>query len=96
LAGLLAPELSRQRIVVVLAIACLVVLAWRMYFAGLPNLETQRTYYCCDTAVDSIVFGCLLTLAANPRSAKAETSNLFFCIASGCGRNCHGDDDRLA
>jgi hypothetical protein len=53
-----------------------------MYLAGLPNFETERTYYSSDTRVDSIVFGCLLALAANPRFAKAETSNPFFRPAS--------------
>jgi peptidoglycan/LPS O-acetylase OafA/YrhL len=77
LVGLLAFGLSRQRIVVVLAIVCLAVLAWRMYVAGLPNFEIERTYYSSDTRIDSIVFGCLLALAANPRSAKAGTSNPF-------------------
>jgi peptidoglycan/LPS O-acetylase OafA/YrhL len=77
LAGLLALGLSRRRIVVVLAIACLAVLVWRMYLAGLPNFVTERTYYSSDTRVDSIVFGCLLALAANPKSAKPGTSNPF-------------------
>ena len=77
LTGLLALGLSRQRIVVVLAIVCLAVLAWRMYLASQPDFETERTYYGSDTRIDSIVFGCLLALAANPRSAKAGTSNPF-------------------
>jgi peptidoglycan/LPS O-acetylase OafA/YrhL len=77
LAGLLALGLSRQRIVVILSIACLAVLAWRMYLAGLPNFLTERTYYSSDTRVDSIVFGCLLALAANPKSAKPDSSNPF-------------------
>jgi peptidoglycan/LPS O-acetylase OafA/YrhL len=77
LTGLLALELSRQRILVVLAIVCLTALAWRMYLAGLPNFTTDRTYYSSDTRVDSIVFGCLLALAANPRFEKAGTSNPF-------------------
>jgi peptidoglycan/LPS O-acetylase OafA/YrhL len=77
LVGLLAFSLSRRRIVLLLAIACLAVLAWRLYLAGLPNFETQRTYYSSDTRVDSIVFGCLLALAANPRAAISETSNPF-------------------
>jgi peptidoglycan/LPS O-acetylase OafA/YrhL len=83
LAGLLALRLSRQRIAVVLAIACLGVLAWRMYLAGLPNFVTDRTYYSSDTRVDSIVFGCLLALAANPKSAKPGTSNPFLEPVSG-------------
>jgi peptidoglycan/LPS O-acetylase OafA/YrhL len=77
LAGLFALGLSRQRIVVVLAVVCLAVLAWRMYLASLPNFETERTYYSSDTRVDSIVFGCLLALSANSRSAKAGASNPF-------------------
>src|SRR5262249_8489290 len=56
--------------------------AWRMYLASLPNFETERTYYSSDTRIDSIVFGCLLALAANPRSAKAGRSNPFLEPAS--------------
>jgi peptidoglycan/LPS O-acetylase OafA/YrhL len=82
LVGLLALGFSRQRIVVVLAIACLAVLVWRMYLAGLPNFQTERTYYSSDTRIDSIVYGCLLALAANPRSAKAGMSNPFMEPAS--------------
>src|SRR6185436_3838636 len=35
------------------------------------------TYYSSDTRVDSIVFGCLLALAANPKYEKPGTSNPF-------------------
>lgn len=75
--GLLAFGLSKRRIVVVLAVTCLAVLAWRMYLAGLPNFQPERTYYSSDTRVDSIVFGCLLALAANPKYEKPGTSNPF-------------------
>jgi peptidoglycan/LPS O-acetylase OafA/YrhL len=75
LAGLLALGLSRPRIVMVLAMACLAVLAWRMYLAGLPNFRPERTYYSSDTRVDSIIFGCLLALAVNPRDEKPGSSN---------------------
>jgi len=57
LTGLLAIGLSKQRIVVVLAITCLGVLAWRMHLASLPNFVTERTYYSSDTRIDSILFG---------------------------------------
>ena len=77
MAGLLALGPSRQRIIVVLAMTCLAVLAWRMYLAGLPNFQAERTYYSSDTRVDFIVFGCLLALAANPRYEKPGTSNPF-------------------
>jgi peptidoglycan/LPS O-acetylase OafA/YrhL len=75
LVGLFGLSLSGRRIVIVLAIACLAVLAWRMYLAGLPNFVTERTYYSSDTRVDSILFGCVLALAANPKAATSETSN---------------------
>jgi peptidoglycan/LPS O-acetylase OafA/YrhL len=78
LTSLLSIGLSRQRIVVVLAIACLAALAWRMHLVSLPNFETKRTFFGSDTRVDSIVFGCLLALAANPISAKPARSNPFF------------------
>ena len=61
----------------VLALACLAVLAWRMYLAGFPNFAVERTYYSSDTRVNSIVFGCLLALAANPRDEKPGASNPF-------------------
>ena len=77
MAGLLALGLSRQRIVVVLAMTCLAVLAWRMYLAGFAGFQPERTYYSSDTRVDSIVFGCLLALAANPRDEKPGASNPF-------------------
>jgi peptidoglycan/LPS O-acetylase OafA/YrhL len=77
MAGLLALGLSRQRIVVVLAMTCLAVLAWRMYLAGFAGFQPERTYYSSDTRVDSIVFGCLLALAANPRDEKPERRTRF-------------------
>jgi peptidoglycan/LPS O-acetylase OafA/YrhL len=82
LTGLLALGLSRRRIIVVLALACVAVLAWRMYLAGLPNFQTERTYYSSETRVDSIIFGCLLALAANPRFAKPGTTNPFLVPTS--------------
>ena len=52
LTSLLSIGLSRQRIVVVLAIACLAALAWRMHLVSLPNFETKRTFFGSDTRVD--------------------------------------------
>ena len=82
LAGLLALGLSRQRIAVSLAILCLAVLAWRVSLASQPNFEVVRTYYSSDTRIDSILFGCLLALVANPRSVKGGKSNPFLEPAS--------------
>lgn len=75
LAGMLALGLSRQRTTVVLALVCLAVLAWRMHLAGLPEFKADRTYYSSDTRIDSIVFGCLLALVANPKYEKPGASN---------------------
>jgi peptidoglycan/LPS O-acetylase OafA/YrhL len=77
LAGMLALGLSKQRIVVVLALVCVAVLAWRMHLVGVPNFKAERTYYSSDTRIDSIVFGCLLALVANPRDEKRGASNPF-------------------
>ena len=77
LVGLLGLGFSRSRIVLVLAIACIVVLAWRLYLAGQPNFLPERTYYSSDTRVDSILFGCLLALVWNPRAVKDGEPNPF-------------------
>src|SRR5215468_8147983 len=53
-----------------------------MYLAGLPIFQIERTYYSSDTRIDSIAYGCLLALVANPRSAKGGMSNPFLEPAS--------------
>jgi hypothetical protein len=68
--GLLALGLSRQRIVVVLAMTCLAVLAWRMYLAGLPSFQPERTYYSSD--------GCLLALAAKYAAILGRFVDSYF------------------
>lgn len=79
--GLFALGLSKYRIATVLAMVCLVVLAWRIYLVAQPDYETQRTYYSSDTRVDSIVYGCLLALVANPaRTGSREAANLLMPI----------------
>ena len=79
--GLFALGLSKYRIATVLAMVCLVVLAWRIYLVAQPGYETQRTYYSSDTRVDSIVYGCLLALVANPaRAGSREAANLLMPI----------------
>ena len=77
LVGLLGLGFSRSRIALVLAMACVAVLAWRLYLAAQPNFVPERTYYSSDTRVDSILFGCLLALVANPKSAKGRELNPF-------------------
>lgn len=44
---------------------CVAVLAWRVwlvYGIGLANLAPERTYEATDTRIDSIVFGCVLSV----------------------------------
>jgi peptidoglycan/LPS O-acetylase OafA/YrhL len=77
LVGLFVLGLSKRHIVNVLAVVCLAVLAWRMYLIGQPNFDISRTYYSSDTRVDSIIFGCLFALIANPKAAKPDTTNPF-------------------
>jgi peptidoglycan/LPS O-acetylase OafA/YrhL len=75
LAGMIAFGLSKHRIGIVLMVVCVVVLAWRIYLVAQPNFYAQRTYYGSDTRIDSIVFGCLLALLANPTPEKWRTPN---------------------
>lgn len=75
LAGLIALGLSKHRIAIVLALVCVVVLAWRIYLAMQPHFVAQRTYYGSDTRVDSIIFGCLLAIVADPKIDKRRTLN---------------------
>jgi peptidoglycan/LPS O-acetylase OafA/YrhL len=77
LVGLFVLGFSKRRIVAVLAVVCLAVLGWRMYLVAQPNFDISRTYYSSDTRVDSIIFGCLLALIANPKAAKPDTTNPF-------------------
>jgi peptidoglycan/LPS O-acetylase OafA/YrhL len=73
LAGLIALGLSKDRVAIVLAIVCVVVLCWRIYLASQPGFNPERTYFSSDTRVDSILFGCLLALVANPTSRQRQT-----------------------
>ncbi len=45
---------------------CLIVLAWRFYLIVFEFKPSIRTYYATDTRIDSILFGCLLSLTFNP------------------------------
>ena len=68
--GLIGLGLTKHRIAIVLGVACLIVLAWRIYLVAQANFDPQRTYYSSDTRVDSIVFGCILGLLVNPTPEK--------------------------
>jgi peptidoglycan/LPS O-acetylase OafA/YrhL len=46
--------------------ACAVVLAWRVALVFLLDATKDRTYVATDTRIDSILFGCVLGVYANP------------------------------
>lgn len=51
---------------IALALACVAVLAWRCYLVMVLDVAEDRTYFCTDTRIDSILFGCILGLFCNP------------------------------
>src|SRR5262249_16987039 len=57
---------SRARHGAVLLALCGVVLAWRLALVFLLGAGHDRTYVASDTRVDSILFGCVLAVCANP------------------------------
>jgi peptidoglycan/LPS O-acetylase OafA/YrhL len=57
---------SPRRQLVVLAGACLVVLAWRCLLVFGLDASRDRTYIASDTRIDSILFGCILAVWGNP------------------------------
>jgi peptidoglycan/LPS O-acetylase OafA/YrhL len=58
--------LSQQKQGGILAAVCLAVLAWRCVLVFGYNAPEWRTYVATDTRLDSILWGCLLAIAANP------------------------------
>lgn len=59
--------LSLKRIAMMLVIACIAILIWRITLV-LHDPTEARTYYASDTRVDSIIYGALLALWVNPTS----------------------------
>jgi peptidoglycan/LPS O-acetylase OafA/YrhL len=57
---------SRMRQTVVLFGLCAAVLAWRLVLVYALGAGHDRTYVASDTRVDSILFGCVLAVWANP------------------------------
>jgi peptidoglycan/LPS O-acetylase OafA/YrhL len=63
---LLLRDPARPRALAAVLIAlCLAVLIWRIYLVH-SGASEDRTYYSSDTRMDSIAYGCLLALVANP------------------------------
>jgi peptidoglycan/LPS O-acetylase OafA/YrhL len=57
---------ARHRQAYVLAGLCALVLAWRLVLVFALGATKDRTYVATDTRIDSILFGCVLGVFANP------------------------------
>lgn len=60
-------SLRPRTIAIVLASACIVVLAWRIHIVQSDGFFTERTYYASDARIDSIIYGCLMAVSINPQ-----------------------------
>ncbi len=63
---MLGAALRPRAIATLLGTGCLVILAWRVYLVHSPGFVSDRTYYASDTRIDSIIYGCILAVIANP------------------------------
>jgi peptidoglycan/LPS O-acetylase OafA/YrhL len=63
---LLGSALRPRTIGSLLALVCVVVLAWRIHLVHSPDFVSDRTYYASDTRIDSIIYGCILAIVMNP------------------------------
>lgn len=64
---LLGSALRLRTIGALLGVVCLAVLAWRIYLVQSPDFISDRTYYASDTRINSIIYGCILAMVANPK-----------------------------
>ncbi|HEY1781877.1 MAG TPA: acyltransferase [Roseiarcus sp.] len=67
MALMLGCALRPRTIGALLGVVCLAVLAWRIHLVLSPGFVSDRTYYASDTRIDSIIYGCILAIVANPR-----------------------------
>ncbi|MBS0270718.1 MAG: acyltransferase, partial [Proteobacteria bacterium] len=66
---LLGSNVRPRTIAALLGLGCLAILAWRIHLIGTPGFNSLRTYYASDTRIDSIIYGCILAIVANPVKA---------------------------
>lgn len=64
--ALLAPRYSPRKQAAILGSICGAVLAWRIVLHVLFDASVLRTRLGTDTRIDSILFGCILAIVANP------------------------------
>jgi peptidoglycan/LPS O-acetylase OafA/YrhL len=63
-------------ICILLAAACLGVLAWRTHLALSADFVPYRTYFGSDTRIDSIIYGCILAFVRNPVSSPPRPATM--------------------
>jgi len=86
---LLRNALRPSQIAALLCVSCIAILAWRIHLVMAPDFSDYRTYYASDTRIDSIIYGCILALIANPLREyhRAQTMSLgqwaIFAVALG-------------
>ncbi|MDM7491460.1 acyltransferase [Rhodococcus sp. CSLK01-03] len=76
--GLRRAALSARAQAAVLVGICAVVLAWRTYLWVVQDVDFTHIYYATDTRVDSILWGCILAIVANPYLDKAWGPDWFW------------------
>ena len=87
---LLNKNLRPLQIATFLGVGCLIVLAWRSHLLQSPNFSYFRTYNASDTRIDSIVYGCILAVVANPwpKCHRLDTMTssqwAIFAVSLGC------------
>lgn len=74
--ALLNARLSGKDVGMLLGAACAVILTWRAYLVLVAGVDEMRTYYGSDTRIDSIIYGCLLAILANPARLSATSQGM--------------------
>lgn len=76
-----------RRAVGVLVGVCVVVLAWRLVYAGgsVDDAKFFELAYRTDMRIDSILWGCVLALAANPLKRAATNNRRDFALIAVIG-----------
>ncbi len=86
---MLVGALRPRAIAALLAIGCMVVLAWRIHLVQSPDFVSDRTYYASDTRIDSIIYGCILAIIATPKPQPCRLSTMSLAqwavVASAAG-----------
>jgi peptidoglycan/LPS O-acetylase OafA/YrhL len=62
----MCPRFSVRRQAVILLTLCAAALTWRCILHFYFHADSIRTYYATDTRFDSILFGCVFAIVANP------------------------------